>query len=568
MHIFWVHANNPEQFRQSYRNIAGLLQLPGFDDPKTDVLNLVHVWLSRELNGPWLMILDNMDDDGFVDARQGACETQYEFTVRKYLPQREGGSILITSRDRSAAFRLVDEAHHLLEVRAMTAEEASAILNKRLDNHLGSDEERSTLATTLERIPLALTQAAAYINRRPRMTIARYLDILNQDEEGGVSLLQIEESDLRRSEGVPNSVVRTWQITFDQIRAYHKSAADLLVRIVLFDRKGIPEFLLRAAAEEIDFDEAIDILIGFALVSAESGGTDFEMHRLVQVSTIVWLRYLGDLEEQKKVAVDALAKCYPAGRFENWTTCQLLEPHALSLLKHGFSSDGARTSRAQVQRNRAWYYIEQGNFGMAEQYAKQSMDDASCILGDEHPSTLTSMGNLASTYSNQGRWKEAEELGVRVVETRKRVLSDEHPDTLTSIGNLALTYRNQGRWKEAEELEVQVIETRKRVLSDEHPDTLTSMANLASTYWNQGRWKEAEELGVRVVETRKRVLSDEHPSTLTSMNNLAFTYEAMGGKDEAIRLMETAARLGEKVLGPDHPHTKSSASTLASWMQL
>src|SRR3954469_21221439 len=29
-------------------------------------------------------------------------------------------------------------------------------------------------------------------------------------------------------------------------------------------------------------------------------------------------------------------------------------------------------------------------------------------LGAEHPDTLTSMANLASTYRNQGRWKEAE----------------------------------------------------------------------------------------------------------------------------------------------------------------
>ena len=50
------------------------------------------------------------------------------------------------------------------------------------------------------------------------------------------------------------------------------------------------------------------------------------------------------------------------------------------------------------------------------------------------------------------------------METRKRVLGEEHPDTLTSMANLASTYRNQGRWKEAEELEVQVMETRKRVL--------------------------------------------------------------------------------------------------------
>ena len=90
------------------------------------------------------------------------------------------------------------------------------------------------------------------------------------------------------------------------------------------------------------------------------------------------------------------------------------------------------------------------------------------------------------------------------METRKRVLGAEHPDTLTSMANLASTYRNQGRWKEAEELNVQVMETRKRVLGAEHPSTLSSMANLASTYRNQGRWKEAEELDVQVMEMRKR----------------------------------------------------------------
>ena len=239
----------------------------------------------------------------------------------------------------------------------MTAEEANGILDVRLRGHLGNNEERSMLAMALEYIPLALTQAAAYINRKPRMTIARYLDILNKESEG-VSLLQTEESDLRRSEDVPNSVVKTWQIIFEQIRIQHKAAADLLARMALFDRKGIPEFLLQAAIGEADFNEAVDILIGFALVSTEVGATDFKMHRLVQVSTIAWLQYLGYLEEEKEIAIDSLAKCYPAGRFENWAICLLLEPHALSLLKYTFSSSTSKVSRAQVQRNRVWYYIE------------------------------------------------------------------------------------------------------------------------------------------------------------------------------------------------------------------
>ena len=62
------------------------------------------------------------------------------------------------------------------------------------------------------------------------------------------------------------------------------------------------------------------------------------------------------------------------------------------------------------------------------------------------------------------RWTEAEELEVQVMEKSLKVLGQEHPNTLTSMTNLASTYWSQGRWVEAEELEVQVMEIRKRVL--------------------------------------------------------------------------------------------------------
>ena len=52
--------------------------------------------------------------------------------------------------------------------------------------------------------------------------------------------------------------------------------------------------------------------------------------------------------------------------------------------------------------------------------------------------------------------------------TRRNTLGWEHPSTLTSKANLASTYRNQGRWKEAEELEVQVVEMSARVGASFH----------------------------------------------------------------------------------------------------
>jgi len=85
-------------------------------------------------------------------------------------------------------------------------------------------------------------------------------------------------------------------------------------------------------------------------------------------------------------------------------------------------------------------------------------------------------------YKLRGQWNAAEELFVQVMETRKKKLGADHPSTLTSISNLASTYRNQGRWDAAEELEVQVIETSKTKLGADYPDTLSSMRKLASTY--------------------------------------------------------------------------------------
>ncbi len=94
------------------------------------------------------------------------------------------------------------------------------------------------------------------------------------------------------------------------------------------------------------------------------------------------------------------------------------------------------------------------------------------VLGEV---TLTSMATLASAYK----------LEVQVMQGCKTKLGADHPNTLTSMANLASTFWNQGRWEEAERLDVQVLETRKTKFGINHPDTLTSMHNLACGFaWN------------------------------------------------------------------------------------
>ena len=77
------------------------------------------------------------------------------------------------------------------------------------------------------------------------------------------------------------------------------------------------------------------------------------------------------------------------------------------------------------------------------------------------------------------------------METKKRALGLEHPQTLTSVANFASTFANQDRWKEAEELWMQVMETKKRVLELEHPGTVTSTGNPATAPWHQSQKDQA-----------------------------------------------------------------------------
>ncbi|KAN0077438.1 hypothetical protein V8E54_005742 [Elaphomyces granulatus] len=204
----------------------------------------------------------------------------------------------------------------------------------------------------------------------------------------------------------------------------------------------------------------------------------------------------------------------------------------------------------------------------AEKLEVQVMETRKAVLGPEHPDTLTSTANLASTFWNQGRWMEAEKLEAQVMETYKTVLGPEHPDTLTVMANLASTYWNQGRWTEAEKLDVQVTETRKTVLGPEHPGTLTSMANLACTYRNQGRWTEAEKLCVQVMETMKTILGAEHPETLKCMWNLSHTLKELGRHAEALSMLQVCVQLQHKRLGPAHPDTVATTAHLQEWQEL
>ncbi|KAI9762477.1 MAG: hypothetical protein M1840_001237 [Geoglossum simile] len=563
--VFWVHASNAARFSQSYAEIAKLAELP-LDVREEELLNAVRLWIERQDN--WLLVLDNADYLPLfkTHADHLGLGDAHRHELLRFVPRGRTGTILWTSRDKSIAGSLVN-VEQGIEVRQMGHTEALTLfrsLSHSNENARSSDSE-DELLDILEGLPLAIAQATAFI-RKTDITTKTYVEMLKSTADLP-RLLDESYIDRYRESDVPNSVMRTWLISMEQIAKENACAYKILHTIAFFDNQGIPFELIRAAAgagvKEYDIVIAVSRLRDFSFLQTRIALgqvlPSYESHRLVQLATRRSLESPEKKAEQRlfsEMAIRIMVETFPDGTRGTWDRCKAYLSHSLKAF--------------------TWKEVEELNLRVLEPQKE--------VLGENHPDTLSTLASLASTYSQQGRSKEAEELGLRVLELQKEVLVEKHPDTLRTMGNLASTYsqqgrlkeaeelnlrvlelqKEQGRLKEAEELSLRVLELQKEVLGEKHPDTLRTMGNLASTYWKQGRSKEAEELNLRVLELQKEVLGEKHPDTLRAMGNLASTYWKQGRSKEAEELNLRVLELRKEVLGEKHPDTPRAMGNLAS----
>ena len=586
--VFWVHASNPERFYQAYSKIAQICHNPGHDDHKANLLEVVKAWLERKDCGPWLMVIDNADDaEIFFNSSKarwqwfdGDHPVASEERLERFLPECGHGSILLTTRNKQTGVKLT-RGRMIIEIKKMTLAESSQLVCERLDEGFDSDHVIQ-LINRLDKIPLALDQAAAYMQENG-LTTNQYLQLLNQSDGSFVELLNEPFEAVGRDSSIPNAVATTWMVSFNQIRTQYPHANVLFSLMSFLDRQEIPKAALLWVSEPessqgssrpkqnnqeqrlLQLEEALGVLKAFSFISEGKADESLNMHRLVQLVMQRWLQKQNKSKKWASFALLAVSDIYPfGGDYENWKICGKYLPHALTVLDHEIlSSTEVAVAKAHLLYNIAGFVLEQGKWNQAEKLLLLAISIEKNVLGEEHPRTLVSIACLALIYWKQGRWKEAEELELQVVEKRKWVLGEKHPDTLTSISNLASTYQDQGRLEESEELQLQVLEKRKMVLGEEHLDTLNSISNLVSTYRDQERLQEAEELEVRVIQTKRRVLGVEHPDTLSSISNLASIYRDQDRLEEAedleVRVLETKKR----VLGEDHSDTLISMNNYA-----
>jgi hypothetical protein len=89
----------------------------------------------------------------------------------------------------------------------MDKDQGVKLLSNKLQSTLAEDGAAADLVCVLDCMPLAISQAAAYINRQARMTTTGYLKEFCANSKKQESLLNWGADNLRRDESALNSVI-------------------------------------------------------------------------------------------------------------------------------------------------------------------------------------------------------------------------------------------------------------------------------------------------------------------------------------------------------------------------
>ncbi|KAL4894602.1 putative kinesin light chain [Aspergillus ambiguus] len=548
--VFWIPCVNQEGVEQAFMNIAQSL---GLDASPANAKTRVKSYLSQADTGKWLLICDNADD---IDMWSNTDDPAR--SLNEYLPRSEQGHVIFTTRNEIRAKELAP--FNVISVSEMDPETARAVLLKYLIRPDRLDHETSTLLLQhLTFLPLAIVQAAAYINENG-ISPRDYLTLLQVQAQDMLSEdFQVEG----RYPEHRNSVFTTWQISFHQIQRMNQLAADYLSFMACINPRDIPRSILPPAKTPKKKHDALGLLKAYSFINFQDDDC-ISIHGLIQLATRNWMEQSHLLHSWVSKVAHRLSEVLPDGDHANRKICREYLPHSLFLINGSDRKKVQAKQYVDLVRRSAFYLYSDGRYDEAEVLLADAISLQKKINAGTEPSTLASIDKLTHIYRHQGRWEESKNLQRKMLKACRRILGPGHPDTLMSVNDLAMDYWSQGLLKDAESLLKWVVEAQKQSSRSESLDIVFSTANLALVYQDQRRYKEAEELQTQAFEERKARFGLQDSSTLISMASLASIYREQGRYKEAEELQTQCTQTTEAVLGPAHLFTQFSKASLAS----
>ena len=400
--IWQVRSGSSSSIATDLGELAVTLELAA-DEDQTDIkLSRLRNWLSA--NSRWLLIFDDLQD---------IAELQKVLTLEPTFQ----GKILITSRNSNWG-----NSVQSIRLDTWVEEESVQFLKTRLESSkYNGEEELKELGYHLGNLPLALEQAAAYINATPSNVQSYSLLFTERREELWRD---------RRHETHPNdylyTVTTTWTISIEKVQEDSSGALPLLqvcsffapddipLSLLTWGKEIFPEPLTTVLGDPLSLNQALAALRDYSLLSWQD---DFlSVHQLVQAvvrDSVTEPTPL--LEAVLKLQLDGFS--FDVRNPETWAVSDLLTPHLLTSSRFALKSDADKMLTTEVIYEVARMLSFKGsNYGAKEIYSAADvlLNEAVAVrrqhFGERHGSVSILLKFLADVRKDRSRKQFAESV--------------------------------------------------------------------------------------------------------------------------------------------------------------
>jgi tetratricopeptide (TPR) repeat protein/tRNA A-37 threonylcarbamoyl transferase component Bud32 len=531
--VAWLRAEGADGLAADYASLTDALGLPERDTrDQYPRIEAVRKWLER--NRRWLLIFDNAPTPE---------------ALRAYLPHSPSGHVIATSRHQS--WRRIGTG---IFVDVLDPDEATDFLASRTGEDRTSEAAR--LCEDLGRLPLALEEAAAYIEATGR-SIPTYRRLLETHRfrllEGGTPPVDY-----------PWTVRSTWEISLKNLENETPNAAHLLSVCAYLAPDDIPLIELRegltqagdvalaALHDEMEFDRCLAALRRYSLVKV--GESSLSLHRLVQLVTRDRLPE-GERARWAELALRVVESVYPRSGLAGDVRPESgrLLPHCLAALDH-------TESLAQCDECAARLLSRTGIYMSATGVQAQSIEHLTKALriyerhpefGDRERAAL--LDNLGLVQNARGELLEARDYLERAREIHERL---DGTDALTvglDLVSLAWVRRALGDLAEARAVGERGTRIIDAHLGAEHPILVNLQSVTARVLWELGEIADARRLVAAVVAMLHRAKQRFHPMASGAWFQTAQLLFELGDIEGAGACAQVGADVGRPAYGPDHP---------------